>query len=154
MSNPVYVKLTRPEGYDDVCDELVVEDASIHPAFLAEPVTDEIAHLRSALEQIASHYGSAEQCREIAAQALADGGDGEPRRVNTKLCWMPITPDETVLPDELKSALRKRCDGMVDVVMDTKDLPYLRELEKAGVKGVDVLIRVIRERGLVKVYEE
>jgi hypothetical protein len=34
----VFVRLTRPEGYEDVHPELVLEDANINPAFKAEIV--------------------------------------------------------------------------------------------------------------------
>jgi hypothetical protein len=43
----VYVKLTRPEGYEDVAPELVLEDAGMHPAFSPEDVTAEIERLRA-----------------------------------------------------------------------------------------------------------
>ena len=48
----VYVKLTRPEGYEDVCDELVIEDAHIHEAFQPEDATPEIGQYRDALYEI------------------------------------------------------------------------------------------------------
>lgn len=42
---PVYIKLHRPEGYEDVHPDLVLQDAHVHPAFqpevVAAPVVDE-----------------------------------------------------------------------------------------------------------------
>ena len=52
--DPVYVKLTRPEGYEDACEQIVIEDAEIHPGFMPEPATEEVERLREevrALEQ-------------------------------------------------------------------------------------------------------
>jgi len=65
--DPVYVKLTRPEGYEDVCEQLVIEDAEIHPAFMAEPATEEIERLRDQAEAYRQRAEAdmAEQDREI-----------------------------------------------------------------------------------------
>ena len=45
----VYVRLTRPEGYEGVCNDLVIEDAGINAAFAPEDFTDQvIASMRTA----------------------------------------------------------------------------------------------------------
>lgn len=44
---PVYVRLKRPDGYEDVHPQLLIEDANINPAFEPEDVTAEIAALAS-----------------------------------------------------------------------------------------------------------
>ena len=43
----IYVRLSRPEGYENVHPDLVVEDAQIDPAFAPLVVTDEIERLRT-----------------------------------------------------------------------------------------------------------
>lgn len=45
----IYVRLSRPEGYENVHPDLVVEDAQIDPAFAPLVVTDEIERLRAEL---------------------------------------------------------------------------------------------------------
>ena len=42
MTGYVYVRLTRPDGYENVCNELVIEDAKINPAFEPEDFTDQV----------------------------------------------------------------------------------------------------------------
>lgn len=41
-TNYVYVRLLRPEGYEDVCNTLVIEDADISAAFKPEDFTDQV----------------------------------------------------------------------------------------------------------------
>jgi hypothetical protein len=47
----VFVRLTRPEGYEDVHPELVLEDANINPAFKAEIVASATALTHAARAQ-------------------------------------------------------------------------------------------------------
>ena len=48
--NDIYIKMIRPENYEDVCNELVIEDMHIHPDFQIEDVTQEIIVLRAEVE--------------------------------------------------------------------------------------------------------
>ena len=41
----IYVKIYLPEEYEDVCNELIVEDCHIHPDFKATDCTEEIENL-------------------------------------------------------------------------------------------------------------
>src|SRR5690554_761983 len=50
--DPVYVKLTRPEGYEDACEQIVIEDAEIHPGFMPEPATEEVERLRQEVDEL------------------------------------------------------------------------------------------------------
>lgn len=52
MSDPVYVRIDRPEGYEDVHPTLLIEDAIPNPAWQAEDVTEEIAHLKALLREV------------------------------------------------------------------------------------------------------
>lgn len=40
--NHVYVRLIRPEGYEDVCNDLVIEDTGINVIFEPEDFTDQV----------------------------------------------------------------------------------------------------------------
>ena len=62
MADPVYVRIERPEGYEDVCSELVIEDAIPSTAFHIADATAEVARLRKALKEIdqkTGHFGEA-----------------------------------------------------------------------------------------------
>ena len=52
MNRGIYVKLTRPEDYDDVHPDLVIEDACINPVFEPENVTDEAEALHNLLREM------------------------------------------------------------------------------------------------------
>jgi hypothetical protein len=67
MMRPVYVRIDRPEGYEEVCGELVISDAQIRLPH--EDVSEEISALESAL--------ASEQVRRTQAEdRLADVGRG------------------------------------------------------------------------------
>lgn len=62
----IYVKLTRPEGYEDVHPSLVVEDAGIPLVFEPEDVTAEIATLRTELADASRVTNMLLLCPEVA----------------------------------------------------------------------------------------
>ena len=47
MNTHIYVKLTRPEGYEDIHPDLVIEDAGIKHVFEPEDVTGEVESLKA-----------------------------------------------------------------------------------------------------------
>jgi hypothetical protein len=61
MNRGIYVKLTRPEDYDDVHPDLVIEDACINPAFEPENVTDEVEALRNLLREMVIQLDTANE---------------------------------------------------------------------------------------------
>ena len=67
MTDPVYVRIERPEGYEDVCSELVIEDAIQHTAFTIADATAEVERLREALRpfvQPESYSADEVECRK------------------------------------------------------------------------------------------
>lgn len=50
----VYVRIERPKDYEDVCPELVIEDAIQNTAFEIADATEEIAALRTENERLRS----------------------------------------------------------------------------------------------------
>ena len=70
----IYVRLSRPEGYENVHPDLVVEDAQIDPAFAPLVVTDEIERLRAEKATDAWHTGWQEAVRRMqqAERQLAE----------------------------------------------------------------------------------
>ena len=78
----VLVVLQRPEGYEDVHPEIMIDDAAIHPTFAPEHVGAELAALlkerdalRDALEralEVGSHLMTSKHYEQARA-ALADG---------------------------------------------------------------------------------
>jgi hypothetical protein len=51
MNTHIYVKLTRPEGYEDVHPDLVIEDAGIKHVFKPEDATGEVDALRQRINE-------------------------------------------------------------------------------------------------------
>lgn len=83
MADPVYVRIERPEGYEDVCSELVIEDAIPSTAFHIADATAEVARLREALRLFVAACDTAPPVDlirrlgaacEIARAALAEVG--------------------------------------------------------------------------------
>jgi len=73
--------------------------------------------------------------------------------MSSNLVWEPVIHQQNDLPDELKFALRKGYGAQVDVLMGSRDIPYLKGLNDGGVKGAKELIEAIEKHGEILVKE-
>lgn len=71
----VYVKLIRPEDYEDVDESLLLEDAHVHPEFQPEVVTAEVVALREQRDELLAALERAE--RKLSAYVGVCRGDKE-----------------------------------------------------------------------------
>jgi hypothetical protein len=66
----VFVRLTRPEGYEDVHPELVLDDANINPAFEAEIVTSDTSITHAARAEPVAWIAVTDRLPEDGVQVL------------------------------------------------------------------------------------
>ena len=129
----IYVRLSRPEGYENVHPDLVVEDAQIDPAFAPLVVTDEIERLRTEVcrlkEALFDLTRERDELRqEKATDAWYTGWQEAVRRMQQA----ERERDEARAEIERLQADVRRCAGheLADLVDDLRE--QLQEARDAG----------------------
>ena len=104
MADPVYVRIERPEGYEDVCSELVIEDAIPSTAFHIADATAEVARLREALKEIDQKFLSDDNWTDAVATVKYLSGDG-----GTFADGPPEPPPESPAPSPARDGFDPIC---------------------------------------------
>ena len=73
MNTHVYVKLIRPEGYEDVHPDLVIEDAGIKHVFEPEDATGEVGALRQRIALMNECESLRQRINELEAVIKSHG---------------------------------------------------------------------------------
>jgi len=75
--------------------------------------------------------------------------------MSSSLVFRPVIQQEDVyLNDRIKHILQKKYDQtVIDTIMDSGDIDYLKGLRDAGVEGAKTLIDAVNEYGRIHVDE-
>lgn len=76
--------------------------------------------------------------------------------MSSTLYYKPVVNNERPLPDELKHALKNldQFEQPINGIYNESNIPVLRGMEAAGVKGASKLISLINKYGEVELTEE